>query len=207
MTPVDEDKAEIARIFTMIKNPYLIALINILIALIISYSKPVTAQSVSESERIGPDFLFTPEKGGDFYFNDRLQETQRPIFLYFWASWCPYCKKATPRVVALHQQFSGYIDVLAINVGINDSVEKMRAYMSEYNMTFPVMFDTDSEISSTFHVFGTPVFIIFSTDGEIMYRSHQYPEGIERALSVPVLQENTLEQSKGENVCCLIHSF
>ncbi|MCC2606521.1 TlpA family protein disulfide reductase [Planctobacterium marinum] len=147
-----------------------------------------TAQSDVEKSFLAPDFVFQSGSGEVFNFYDRLQTQKKPTLVYFWATWCPYCRKATPKVVALHQHFSQAIDVLAINVGINDSPERMAEYVHSYQMDFPVMFDKDSEISQQFHVFGTPVFVIVSDSGEIMYRSHRYPAGIEDALSPPAQQ-------------------
>lgn len=146
------------------------------------------ARAQTERDLQAPNFLFTPESGKPFYLYERLQAHNKPTLLYFWATWCPYCRKATPKVVALHQDYSRALDVMAINVGINDTAEKMTEYMYSYQMEFPVMFDENSEISQQFQVYGTPVFVILSAEGEIIYRSHRYPQGLEEVLSAPATQ-------------------
>lgn len=130
---------------------------------------------------LSPDLTFNAVDGDSFSLQQRWE--QKPVLLYFWATWCPYCKKATPAVTALHNDYGDSIDVLGINVAINDSQEKMHAYLHDYNVNFPVMFDESAELTSEFLVNGTPVFVVLSQHGEILYRSHRYPAGIETVLN------------------------
>lgn len=130
---------------------------------------------------LSPDLTFNAVNGDTFSLQQRWE--QKPVLLYFWATWCPYCKKATPAVTALYNDYGDSIDVLGINVAINDSQEKMHAYLHDYNMNFPVMFDESAELTSEFLVNGTPVFVVLSQHGEILYRSHRYPAGIETVLN------------------------
>ncbi|MDC8829783.1 TlpA family protein disulfide reductase [Alteromonas gilva] len=140
------------------------------------------AQIADDPPPPAPAFTFNSLSGEQFEMPGYQQ--QKPTLLYFWATWCPYCKKATPRVVALHNDYREFINVLAINVGINDSVALTQQYIEDYDITFPVMFDHDSSVSGSYGVFGTPVFVIVSDDGGILYRGHRYPDGLERALSL-----------------------
>ena len=162
---------------------------RILIVFLILALQAAGAQAQTERDLQAPNFLFTPESGEPFYLYEHLQAHNKPTLLYFWATWCPYCRKATPKVVALHQDYSQALDVMAINVGINDTAEKMTEYMYSFQMEFPVMFDENSEISQQFQVYGTPVFVILSGEGEIIYRSHRYPQGLEAVLSAPATQD------------------
>ncbi|TPV62234.1 TlpA family protein disulfide reductase [Aestuariibacter sp. GS-14] len=131
-------------------------------------------------EVLAPDLTFHAADGETFSLQQRWEK--KPVLLYFWATWCPYCKKATPNVTALHHDFGDSIDVLGINVAINDTQEKMHAYLHDYGVDFPVMFDAQAELTSEFMVTGTPVFVVLSQRGEILYRSHRYPAGIESVL-------------------------
>lgn len=128
-----------------------------------------------------PTVEFSSLSGETFTFPSN--NSLKPTLLYFWATWCPYCKKATPKVVNLHTQFGDVIDVLAVNVGINDSVDNANRYIADYGITFPVAFDHDHHISQTYGVFGTPVFVIVSQSGQLLYRGHRFPDGIEQALA------------------------
>lgn len=152
-----------------------LAIISSFILLLLS-SSMASAQS-----QASPELTFTTIDNVSFELSERYQ--QKPVLLYFWATWCPYCKKETPKIVALNKQFNDSIDVIAINVGINDSIAATRQYIENFQLTVPVVFDEHQAISNEFLVSGTPSFVIISQAGEILYRSHQYPIGIEDALS------------------------
>ena len=152
-----------------------------IILLLLAVNWPAAAQEQRPAVQQAPSFHFSGLNGESFDFP--VQRADKPTLLYFWATWCPYCKKATPRVVKLHEQFSEQINVLAVNVGINDSVVKAQQYLRDYDIHFPVAFDHESRISQAYHVFGTPVFVIVSQSGQILYRGHRYPDGIEQALT------------------------
>ena len=50
------------------------------------------------------------------------KEAKRPIFLYFFANWCPTCAEQEPRVVALMNGLSAQLSqVVAFRVNFNDS--------------------------------------------------------------------------------------
>ncbi|MGQ8365116.1 TlpA family protein disulfide reductase [Glaciecola sp. 1036] len=138
------------------------------------------AQQGKQQSLIAPDFTFSEISGEEYTLSEKV--SGKPALLYFWATWCPYCKKATPKIVELHNNYSDVIEVLGINVGIDDSVELTQAYIEEFDIKFPIMFDHDNSVSQSYNVFGTPVFVVISDQGKMLYRGHVYPEGIEQAL-------------------------
>ena len=109
---------------------------------------------------------------------------KKPVFLFFWATWCPICKKEIPRIKALHKEFGDQIEVLAINVGYNDSLENIRQYQRTYNTNFPIAYDEHSHLSESFGVFGTPTQIVIDIDGKLRYQGNEFPEGLENALQM-----------------------
>lgn len=151
------------------------------ILLLSGLSSIAVAQEQVRVVQQAPVVEFSSLFGETFTFP--ANDSTKPTLLYFWATWCPYCKKATPKVVNLHTQYGDVIDVLAVNVGINDSVANTNRYMTDYGITFPVAFDHDHHISQAYGVFGTPVFVIVSQSGQLLYRGHRYPDGIEQALA------------------------
>ncbi|GGF83263.1 TlpA family protein disulfide reductase [Alteromonas lipolytica] len=159
-----------------------INLISIVFVLLLSgVSSIASAQEQQRTSPQAPEFEFVSLRGETFTFP--ASQNAKPTLLYFWATWCPYCKKVTPKVVNLHKQYGDVIDVLAVNVGINDSVANANRYINDYAMTFPVAYDHDNHISQAYGVLGTPVFVIVSQSGQLLYRGHRYPEGIEQVLS------------------------
>lgn len=98
------------------------------------------------------------------------------IFLTFWATWCQVCKTEIPRLKEIHAQYAPKgMPLIAINVGVNDSVKKVQKYLEHYGITYPVIFDTNSKITKLYGVQGTPTVVIIDKRGVVRYRSAAIP--------------------------------
>ncbi len=100
---------------------------------------------------------------------------KKPVHLVFWATWCPNCLKEIPEINALQARFGDRLAILAINVGINDSVDAAHEYQKKHNMQYPVVFDDGNTISSSYTIVGTPTQILVGADGVIRYRGVKTP--------------------------------
>ncbi len=100
---------------------------------------------------------------------------QKPVLLVFSATWCPNCWREIPLLNQLHSELGDRFAILGVNLEINDSVEKVRAYNKKHGITYPVIFDLGSRIMSAYNVFGTPTQIIVATNGTILYRGAKTP--------------------------------
>lgn len=104
---------------------------------------------------------------------------EHPLFLVFWATWCPNCKREIPHIKQLEKQFSPEgMEFLAINVGVNDSLKKVGKYIKKHDITYPVFFDNDSVVTRDFKVSGTPTVIIADKSGTVRYRDVGPPDDL-----------------------------
>jgi cytochrome c biogenesis protein CcmG, thiol:disulfide interchange protein DsbE len=86
-----------------------------------------------------------------------------PVLVNFWGSWCPPCKDEIPRLVAAHDEFGGQVQF--VGVDIIDNREEARAFMEDYDMTFPSVFDPPDAIKTSLGQFGQPTTVFFRADG------------------------------------------
>ncbi len=98
------------------------------------------------------------------------------VWLTFWATWCPYCKKEIPALKELYKKYGDKIEILAINIAFRDSVEKAEDYKFEYDLPYDVIFS--SKIAQQYEVQGTPTQIVIDINGKIVYRGTQVPKNI-----------------------------
>ncbi len=111
-----------------------------------------------------------------------------PLFLVFWATWCPNCKREIPHINQLVEEFGSKggkgrgMEFLGVNVGVNDSEKKVRRYAKKYAMDYPIYFDKDSSLTKRFKVSGTPTIIIVDKSGIVRYRDVSPPEDLENHL-------------------------
>jgi peroxiredoxin len=102
-----------------------------------------------------------------------------PVLLVFWATWCPNCLREIPQInklnaglVAKGKKFA----ILGINVGISETLDKVKSYHKKHNMKYPVAYDEDNFVTSSFSVTATPTQIIIGVDGKIKYRADETPK-------------------------------
>lgn len=145
---------------------------TILMLLIVAFL-PLSSYALDIDDRT-PDFRGTSLKGEKISYNADLYG-KKPVYLIFWATWCPICKEELPHLEALHKKLGDKIEFIGINVGINERIEGVQEYVRKKNMSYTVIFDRDRTIGKSFGVMGTPTHIIIDRNGVIKYRSAGMP--------------------------------
>lgn len=64
--------------------------------------------------RNAPDWTLADQFGTDYVFAQRKYETTQ--ILFFWATWCPYCKALMPHLQSIVAEYGSEIEVVAINI-------------------------------------------------------------------------------------------
>lgn len=93
----------------------------------------------------------------------------RPVWVVFWATWCPPCQQETPDIRAVYEanRDAGLV-VLAIDV--QEDVGTIRRYADRYGLTYTIGVDTYAAIMKTYGVFGLPTHYFIDRTGVIRYR-------------------------------------
>ena len=85
-----------------------------------------------------------------------LQHTDRPVFIYFWATWCGICRHTSPAVDKLSRQGIPVIGV-ALRSG---SDEEVGAYLKTHGWQFDTVNDADGVWSGQWQVRVTPTIVL-----------------------------------------------
>jgi peroxiredoxin len=107
------------------------------------------------------------------------------VYLTFWASWCNPCRQEMPYLAELWERHheEGF-QVLAINV--DEDVALAQAFADEYELPFPLLLDTNREISSSYRVPGYPAHYVVDRDGDIRFSGLGFNINDVRAVSQEV---------------------
>lgn len=91
----------------------------------------------------------------------------RWVLLNFWASWCPPCRDETPDLQSFYEH-NANLGLVVLGVNQQEQAEAARSFMQEFGVTYPVVLDTDGEVSETYGVGrGLPISFLVSPAGII----------------------------------------
>jgi len=121
--------------------------------------------SAPKSGFAAPDFSLSDSSGNTI----TLSELQgKPVIINIWASWCTPCRAEMPALQKLHEDFKDKgLVILAVNSTIQDSMDSAVAFAEEYNLTFPILFDSTGSVTDLYDVRALPSTYFIYPDGII----------------------------------------
>ena len=87
----------------------------------------------------------------------------KPLLVYYWASWCGVCRFTTPTVQQLWQESENVLTV-ALRSGNSEQLGKG---MSKKGLTFPTHNDESGALAAKWQVGVTPTFLVIK-DGKLV---------------------------------------
>ncbi|MFH0913042.1 MAG: TlpA disulfide reductase family protein [Candidatus Omnitrophota bacterium] len=97
----------------------------------------------------------------------------KPRILFFWTTWCPYCRGELKQLNALQAELAkSNTEVLAIN--IEEPAEKVRRFMENNPFYYRVLLDTDAAVSADYAVMGVPTYVFIDKEEHIAATSHYF---------------------------------
>lgn len=88
-----------------------------------------------------------------------------PVIVNIWASWCAPCRTETPLLERTWQAHSS--EVVILGVASKDVAAGSLAFMNEFDVSYPNVFDSSGEIRSRLGLRGFPTTYVFGADGTL----------------------------------------
>jgi thiol-disulfide isomerase/thioredoxin len=130
-------------------------------------SLPITARSIAAkvSGHTGaPAYPFSAAAIGGRQV--RLADyAGRPLVITFFASWCAPCAKDAPTLRSVAARYGHRVGFLAVAAG--DTQRPAEAFARRYGWTWPVVVDSNYQLTRDFHIFGTPMTVVVNGRGRI----------------------------------------
>ncbi|MBR1469443.1 MAG: redoxin domain-containing protein [Prevotella sp.] len=129
------------------------------------------AQSMLHNGIEAPDFVI------DSTSNSRLKDLRgRFVVLHFWASWCPDCRRDTPEMNRLHEEFASD-SLVFIHVSFDTDRDRWINYYTENQMDglhFCEMTKMkDSPIAQAYGIKWIPSMYVLNTEGKVILATVQ----------------------------------
>ncbi|MBI4319502.1 MAG: TlpA family protein disulfide reductase [Chloroflexi bacterium] len=113
--------------------------------------------------KTAPDFTLLDLDGQPVTLSD-LQG--KPVLINFWASWCPPCRYEMPELEAVYRERRDK-GLVILAVSIDDSVAAAADFIRENGFTFPVLLDTDKQVSYLYRVRPIPTSFFVDREGVV----------------------------------------
>ncbi|MGH7722776.1 MAG: TlpA family protein disulfide reductase [Candidatus Dormibacteria bacterium] len=92
-----------------------------------------------------------------------------PVVVDFWASWCGPCRAEQAELNTLVTRYAAR-GVRFLGVDIRDDSANARAYVQEFHITYPSLFDPASDDAAAFNVDAPPTTLVVDSSGTIRLR-------------------------------------
>lgn len=129
-----------------------------------------TGAESAEEVILAPDWALVSGEQDTVRLSEEVR--QQPVILFFWATWCPYCKALMPHLQSLRLEHGDKIKILAIN--FKDSKGDPIAFVRDAGYDFVVLPNGD-EVADAYRIYGTPGLIIVDQNQNIRFDLRALP--------------------------------
>lgn len=91
----------------------------------------------------------------------------KPLLLNFWASWCDPCRLEAPDMQRLAEKYKDKLDIYGVNVTAYDDEASAAAFVKQYGLTFPILFDREEQAFSNFDGAAFPTQVLIDRNGVV----------------------------------------
>jgi thiol-disulfide isomerase/thioredoxin len=100
---------------------------------------------------------------------DLDEQTEWPLLIHFWASWCPVCRLESGGIDSLASDYP--LVTVAMQSGSEGDVLR---YLEQHRIQIPVINDPDGKLANAWQVRGVPISYILGSDGRIKFSTVGY---------------------------------
>jgi peroxiredoxin len=95
-----------------------------------------------------------------------VEYTGQVVLVNNWATWCPPCKAEMPTLQAYYNQYKDQ-DFVLIGIEAGEPAAQVSAFVEQYELTFPVWLDPDSQALRAFRNDALPSSYVIDAQGMV----------------------------------------
>ena len=115
--------------------------------------------------------------GGDTLARSHFEG--RTTVLYWWASWCPFCREQTPEMQKLWQRHAAQ-GLRLVGIAVDKQVEAARQYLAKGGFDFPCAWYGEALAAAFERPRGIPVTVVLDRSARVLLsaRGQMFPEDV-----------------------------
>ncbi|MCF7927579.1 MAG: TlpA family protein disulfide reductase [Spirochaetales bacterium] len=119
---------------------------------------------IIEDEVEAPAFTVSNLDGGQISLSSFRGKV---LFLNFWATWCPPCRKEMPSMERLYQTLKGEeFEILAVD--LREKPEDVKSFVSDGGYTYPIGIDSKGSVGGMYGVRSIPTSYLIGPNGYVI---------------------------------------
>lgn len=107
---------------------------------------------------------------------------KKPVLLEFWATWCANCHELEPTMKAMHTKYGAKVDFVGVAVSVNQSPERVKAYVAKHELPWIQVFDRKGNASGAYDAPATSYVVVLDKAGKVMYTGLGGKQDLESAI-------------------------
>ena len=96
-------------------------------------------------------------------------EAGKPAVLEFWATWCEQCEALQPQFDQLQARYGEQVSVVAVAVGVSQSVRRVKRHIADHDPGYPYLFDKRGAAVRAYNATTTSIVVVLDADGKVAY--------------------------------------
>jgi peroxiredoxin len=122
-----------------------------------------------------PDFTLKAQSGKAVTL---AQFKGQVVMLNFWASWCGPCRQEMPLLDSIYKKYNK-VGFTMIGVNVEPDSKAANDWLKQTPVSFPILYDTDSKVSTLYDVAGMPSTVVIDRKGNVRMIHRGYKPGDE----------------------------
>ena len=99
----------------------------------------------------------------------------KPVILFFWTTWCPYCRKELKQLNTMHAELLKNGVELAV-VNVEEPADKVQRFIQSHPFSYRVLLDRDAKVAQVYGVLGVPTYFFINKEGRIVFNDYEFPQ-------------------------------
>jgi len=117
-----------------------------------------------------PDFTVTTTEGNKIKLSD-VTAQDKPVLVYFMATWCPYCRQDLTVVNRVYPKYKDLVEFIAIDLDLTENAQQLDNYKKTGNHNFNLA-PGNPQVLTDYGIRGTTAKFAVSREGIILYSGY-----------------------------------
>lgn len=122
-----------------------------------------------EKGDIHPDFIIKTIDGKQLRLS-QFREENKPILLYFWATWCPFCKRDFSIVKNIYPKYADKVTFLAIDLDTSENAQIIQQYKNSLGLEGIDFAPGNGKVLSDYQITHTTTKYAVGKNGLMLYK-------------------------------------